>query len=387
MRRVFKITGAFLLSAILCMNTACSLFPDGNINNEVENDNRDVVITGDESKHIKGTLVGDVTIDADVKIPSDTEWKQYKMISRQISKEEADEHVKRFADNRDYKEQDTSKYDPSIKRFYYEYDDGSVFVDGEDYVSYRTDESMEMEYHRFVGYRRVDDAWTDKEEAFPQKSLSGCDLNAAIENVKDICRKLDIEINEDEPDVYVMDAVSMNKLVKKINDKYGDKPGDEGALKEWSEDDEVYYIIYEMALKGTNMEGASITTESKFTYDHWVTAAVGRDGIKEFEAMYLYDIESEQELEGDLCSVEEAMDVVAAQLQYLTGRSKYSISDIELKYMGLLNDDLSDYYSRPYWVFTTSAKTVSYKDGEEVETVSSQKLCVDAVKKTFYIGR
>lgn len=386
MRRVFKITGAFLLSAILYMNTACSLFPDGNINDEVNDDNRDVAITEGESKHVEGTLVGDVTIDADVKIPSDAEWKQYNLIKRKISREKADENVKLFAAGREYAEPEFMDYD-NIKRYYYWFDDGSLFIDGEDSVQYDKGDETEKNYHRFAGYRRDDGVWTDKEEAFPQKSLSGCDLNAAIEQVKDMCRKLNIEINEDEPDVYVMDAVSINKQVKKINENDGRKPGDERTLKEWSEDDEVYYIIFEMMLNGIEMESGSIETESKRSHPRWVTAAIGRDGMRQFDAQRLYETENEQELEGSVCSLDEAMDVVAAQLQYLTGRSEYSISAIELKYMSLANRDWTEYYIRPYWVFTTVNKTTRYKDGVADEEVSTQKLFVDAVKKTFYIGR
>lgn len=386
MRKAVKMVSAIILIFMLCINTGCSLFPDGNINNEVEDNDGTVSITENESKHIAGTLVGNVAIDADVKIPENVQWKQYKLIGRQISKEQADEHAKLFASGRDYSEPEFSDYD-NIKRYNYKYNDGSHFTDGEDCILYNTDESMKMRYYWFAGYKRSKKMWSNKDEAFPQKSLSGCDLNETIAQVKELCKGLGIEISTEEPDVYVMDAESMNKMVKKYNIERGVDANDEHALKEWTTENEVYYLIFEMALNGTTMESASVETDSKRSHPHWVTAAVGRDGIKEFEAERVYGTETKQELEGALCSVDEAVKVVAAQLQYLTGSNEYSISDIELKYMGLANSDWSEYYARPYWIFSAVSKKVYIKDGVKTEEFNEQKLCVDAVKKTFYIGK
>lgn len=323
----------------------------------------------------------------DMVIPENGTWKQYIATDREYTKERTDKDAELFLHGESIVE---IEQQPDQNR--YVYSDNSVFIDGRYRIGYYTKRNEEIGYNRYISGNKYG-LWTDKESAFPLEELEDFSVSEAVEQVKDLCAGLGVELSDEAPEVYVMDAENMTNIMLKsdtlhyyrLNRRYGTK---EENMREitWTKDDEVYYVVFEMNMEGSPLTDKGVDTGSKFAVGSTVTAAVGKNGIQYFQAEGLYDIKESSQLEGSICSSSDAMKAMKSKCLYNDGFAASTISEMKLVYVpvGTNNVPLHNYVVRPYWKCTVSYIKTKQVDGQTLEYTIEDVVLVDAVTKKVY---
>ena len=388
MRLITKLKKISLVCVALLGITGCSLFPDGTINS-VEEGKGTMQVSGDESRHMQGALNDSVSVDADIIIPENSDYKQYTAAERQYTKEQTDEYAKLFISDTEITEVQETPY----KRIY-KYSNGASFLAGSGTISYNTQEDEKRHYNMYIEGQGT--YWADKESAFPLKELENFSLNEAVRQARELCGKLGVELSEEEPEVYVMDAEHMPDIMVQSDTlhyyttKEQSKNGEQGEEITWTEADEVYYIIFEICVDGIPLSVRNISTDSVYSAGSRAIVVIGRNGIEKVDlGSYLYDITETKELEGSICSSTEALEILASKYQYVTEVAKLQIAEIRLVYVpiGINNSDKREYTIRPYWMCISLQEDTREKNGVTETYMKASAIMIDAVSKAVYTGR
>lgn len=320
-------------------------------------------------------------------IPENGTWRQYIATDRAYTKELTDKDAQLFAHGESIVE---TEQQPDQNR--YVYSDNSTFIDGRYRIMYCTKRNEEIGYKRYISGNK-DGLWTDKESAFPLEELEDFSRSEAIEQVKDLCDGLGIELSDKAPEVYVMDAENMTNIMLKsdtlhyyrLNRRYGTEEENRREIT-WTKDDEVYYIVFEMNMEGSPLTDKGFSAGSKFAVGSTVTAAVGKNGIQYFQAEGLYDITESSHLEGRICSSSEAVKVMRSKCSYNDGFVTRSLSEMKLVYVpvGICDVKNHEYVVRPYWKCTVSYIKTKQVNGQAIEYTIEDVVLIDAVTKTVY---
>lgn len=391
MKRYIKVIFLFIC---ICVISGCSLFPDGTMN-QVENNGEEGKKTTLEEKdgHIDGQLLPNMKVDADVVTYEDIEWKQLKATGKKYSQEQADQDALVFRNKENIVESKSEDVGGYI-RYEYSYDDGAYFCGDTYAMSYFRNKDEYVNSKRM--YNRIfssDSQITiDLKQVLPVEELEGVSKQTAIEEVRKICKKLNIDLSDIEPSVYVMDAEHMNQLIEQYTSlQYiTDLTTGNKEKNVWTEEDEEYYMTFYMEMNGAPILKKGFSTDTLYAAQCEVTVVYGRDGIVKLNANRLYDFKSAQELEGTICSASEALDSVAATYQYNT-TTDFDISKMQLMYVvigkeGQLNGEKTEYTVRPYWACTMTYYKPKTPGSEEKDYQRKIITLVDAVTKTVYKG-
>lgn len=384
-----RATLVLLVFIVMLFNVGCSLFPDGKVN-EVEVGNKTKLEEVDG--HIEGQLVDSVYVDADVIKNDGVNWKQITASGKDYSKEQADKDAEYFKFNSQIKE--TEAFDAGgTMRYLYNYEDGGYFSGDSYKMSYICNREYVQERQYSSIFAKNNGLHIDFETALPLKELDDFPLKEAIEQVRSLCEQVNISLAECEPVVYVVDAEHMNKVAEQ-NDiigyykQYNQTTGEMTKKKiTWAKEDEVYYLVFPISMDGAPILVDGFGTSSVYSNGSSVRVAIGKKGIVTFQADRLYDVDSRQELEGEICSAAEALDVVAAAYQYSDSQA-CRVNQIQLVYVPIgkegegINEN-TEYTVRPYWACSMTIK-VSGKEGVYTRDVVT---VVDAVSGIIYKGK
>lgn len=391
-----RYVGVIFLFICICMISGCSLFPDGTMN-QVEDNGVEGNQTALKEKdgHIEGQLLNNMRVDADVVTYGDTEWKQLKATGKKYGQEQADQDALVFQNKENIVESKSEDVGGYI-RYEYSYDDGAYFYGDTYTMSYFRNKDKYVNSKRMYMYNRIfssdSEITADLNQLFSVEELEGVSKQDAINEVRQICKKLNINLSDIEPSVYVMDTEHMNQLIEQYTSlQYVmDLTTGNKERNVWTEEDEEYYMTFYMEMNGVPILAKGFSTETLYAAQCEVTVVYGRDGIIKLNANRLYDFESAQDLEGTICSASEALDSVAATYQYNTD-TDFDISQIQLMYVvigkeGQLKADKTEYTVRPYWACTMVYHKSKIPGSEEKDYHKKITTLVDAVTKTVYKG-
>lgn len=377
--------GCFCI-VVAILFTGCSVFPDGTINNA--EDTKEVLI--DDSKHIDIQLNDHIKVDADIDMAKEKGWKQFKTTPRITDEKTANERAALFAQGNEIV--DVRKIEET-GTYIYTYSNGSRFSDSA-HCRYLTEDANKRNYHLYIN-----EDYGIPENNFPLEELEDFSLDQAVKQIRELCEQMGIELSAHEPEVFALDVQHVTNLIeqdkrlgyylssedrRRLNtndvETYGEKIT-------WNKEDEVYYMTFQLAVEGHPFSQKNISTDSYYSNDHQLEVVVGRNEIKRFALSFEYGDKEWSDLEGDICSASDALNVIASAYQYSYGLSEQLISNIELVYVPISAMQEQKFLARPCWQFTVEYDKRAEKDGEAYFYKVKTFYIVDAVNKTLYKSR
>lgn len=274
-----------LLILILCLTMAgCLLYPDGSISGS---EDKNVQVKEDnDTNRIQPIINSSVSVDVALMDYKDIALKKLKAEYRNWSEQEMKDVVDLFSINRNIE----GYSDNNPERRIYTYDDGSMLYVGTGVISFYTPKSLERNYQYYN--QEIISGKKSKEEVFPKEELDDFPKQQAVQDVRDLCNRLNINLSSNEPIVYTYDKDSMTKVMMRNEEILRYNKTKKGKILNeisWEYEDELYYMEFDVELDDLNMMKYSINDNSKNSIDTKVTVAFGRNGIEQFEAYMLLD--------------------------------------------------------------------------------------------------
>ena len=367
MKRMGLIAASFIL---LIGVTGCSLFPTGENYSWGEKE-AEVTVAEDGAT---GKLNEKLVVNATIEEPKNITWKQYNVAQVDYT----DEQLETIADS--LKQKKSIKNKTKMEDYFdCEYSDGSDFTYNTQYggfgISYTTKQSDKIEYSYMIEEKSGGKLLSedDIKEMFPKDKLDGLSLDTAISNVKDICKKMNINIGDTPYMCIVMDYENANKVIEKDSTKGADKNGN---VSKWTKSDDVYYMIFQQSV-----DDIAISIDSKsanfYTIPQTaVTAIVGRQGIVSVKTHYLSDKKSSENV--TVIDSQKALNILATDTMY-AAIGDMVLTNLSLEYVVYKDLKTKEDYIKPMWVYTFERTTTTEKNGETYTRTSKQTNFIDAV--------
>lgn len=382
----------FLLCTALCLQ-ACSVFPDGTINQAEE----DISVAVDDH-NISGRLNDAIDVNAKINIPDISEWYEVMLQARTANKERSDKTAAQLTDYLNL-EMVGEEEGGGGARYKYTYNDGSYYSDG-DYISYQTVDANIRNYNMYVSELNGDPYLN-----FPNQELEGFSLEKAKGIAQDVFAFFpDVSISVEPTKVYVLDAehaTAYQEATGSYTLKYYLSDGSKGKYTTeeeyekyaekitWEKADEVYYMVYDLMMENVPLSKKSMSDGSFYSRSHSAVVAVGREGIKEINIQGLYSNNIKNKLDKQLCTVTEALNTVASSYQYTKELSKQEIKEINFVYVPIasISSAQKEFSARPYWELVADVECTSEKDGVQDTYIKRKVYFVNAIDKRIYIGK
>lgn len=371
--------------------TACSIFPDGTVNSAEET----IAVTVDGSGQLKGNLNDAIEVDADnSKTVHTGDVYDVKIKPVKKNKEKSDINAEKFADYLNLSIKDFS-YNGNGDNFIYTLSDGTKYSDGSS-IQYYSQDDVIRNYRIYISDNVKND--------FPLNELEDFSLEEAKSKAQEVFNLFPyISISSEPIHAYAIDAEHAQDYQKKykspniryyieddkmhpMTEEYYESNGQKIL---WNKSDEVYYMEYALMLKDMQITYKGVDNSSYSSMEYIVRIVMGRDGLKKLEINGLYDIQSEDKISGEMCSIEEALQSFADSYQYTSQLNKKVITDVYLAYVPLAPVGEKDpiFAAHPYWILQTETGVTSNKNGETVTSKREQIYLVDTINKSIFIGR
>lgn len=376
---------------LICFMTACSIFPDGTVNSAEET----IAVTVDGSGQLKGNLNDAIEVDADnSKTVHTGDVYDVKIKPVKKNKEKSDINAEKFADYLNLSIKDFS-YNGNGDNFIYTLSDGTKYSDGSS-IQYYSQDDVIRNYRIYISDNVKND--------FPLNELEDFSLEEAKSKAQEVFNLFPyISISSEPIHAYAIDAEHAQDYQKKykspniryyieddkmhpMTEEYYESNGQKIL---WNKSDEVYYMEYALMLKDMQITYKGVDNSSYSSMEYIVRIVMGRDGLKKLEINGLYDIQSEDKISGEMCSIEEALQSFADSYQYTSQLNKKVITDVYLAYVPLAPVGEKDpiFAAHPYWILQTETGVTSNKNGETVTSKREQIYLVDTINKSIFIGR
>ena len=376
---------------LIIFMTACSIFPDGTVNSA----EKTIAVTVDGSGQLKGNLNDAIEVDADnSKTVHTGDVYDVKIKPVKKNKEKSDINAEKFADYLNLSIKDFS-YNGNGDNFIYTLSDGTKYSDGSS-IQYYSQDDVIRNYRIYISDNVKND--------FPLNELEDFSLEEAKSKAQEVFNLFPgISISSEPIHAYAIDAEHAQDYQKKykspniryyieddkmhpMTEEYYESNGQKIL---WNKSDEVYYMEYALMLKDMQITYKGVDNSSYSSMEYIVRIVMGRDGLKKLEINGLYDIQSEDKISGEMCSIEEALQSFADSYQYTSQLNKKLITDVYLAYVPLAPVGEKDpvFAAHPYWVLQTETGVTSNKNGETVTSKREQIYLVDTINKSIFIGR
>lgn len=376
---------------LIIFMTACSIFPDGTVNSA----EKTIAVTVDGSGQLKGNLNDAIEVDADnSKTVHTGDVYDVKIKPVKKNKEKSDINAEKFADYLNLSIKDFS-YNGNGDNFIYTLSDGTKYSDGSS-IQYYSQDDVIRNYRIYISDNVKND--------FPLNELEDFSLEEAKSKAQEVFNLFPyISISSEPIHAYAIDAEHAQDYQKKykspniryyieddkmhpMTEEYYESNGQKIL---WNKSDEVYYMEYALMLKDMQITYKGVDNSSYSSMEYIVRIVMGRDGLKKLEINGLYDIQSEDKISGEMCSIEEALQSFADSYQYTSQLNKKVITDVYLAYVPLAPVGEKDpvFAAHPYWVLQTETGVTSNKNGETVTSKREQIYLVDTINKSIFIGR
>lgn len=376
---------------LIIFMTACSIFPDGTVNSA----EKTIAVTVDGSGQLKGNLNDAIEVDADnSKTVHTGDVYDVKIKPVKKNKEKSDINAEKFADYLNLSIKDFS-YNGNGDNFIYTLSDGTKYSDGSS-IQYYSQDDVIRNYRIYISDNVKND--------FPLNELEDFSLEEAKSKAQEVFNLFPyISISSEPIHAYAIDAEHAQDYQKKykspniryyieddkmhpMTEEYYESNGQKIL---WNKSDEVYYMEYALMLKDMQITYKGVDNSSYSSMEYIVRIVMGRDGLKKLEINGLYDIQSEDKISGEMCSIEEALQSFADSYQYTSQLNKKVITDVYLAYVPLAPVGEKDpvFAAHPHWVLQTETGVTSNKNGETVTSKREQIYLVDTINKSIFIGR
>lgn len=346
----------YALFSLFFLLTGCSLFPDGNVKKE------DVNVDIEDGK-VQGVINDKLKVDAEyIEVDLPTENKNFTCVTRQYDKDISEENAKKISRflNKTIVSTELSGGEPAVRAIY-DFDDGSKYYDG-DYIRFNSSDYNDNNYDFFISCKNGNNEYLKVSE-----ELNGYSMDAAREKAVSLLKLFsDITINYTPVESY---AISTENVKNYYSGKYPEGHSDVKNYIEWDAEDEVYVFEFEAIFNGIPLCRDSFENNSFYSNSNKVTVTVGRNEIKGMMIEQVYSTISEKNINQDILSMEDALEILSASFKYTSQLNEYIIKDIKLVYIPFASTSAKEkkYNCKLYWAFTmSSTKTVT--GGKEENT-------------------
>lgn len=368
MKRVNVISTLFVFVICIFIITGC--FPSVDMESSATYDELDN-LTSDYPLHIKDNDIEHLNIDAEIIIPPNFNTKQ------KISKSTAEYRewdreniVSKISNGRQIEDQEYGENTSEDDLFYsYNFNDNSNLTFTTDSILYTTKMAVDFQYaYYFDSYQNYiyDNTLA---ELFTEKQIDGIDKNDALNSAKEIISLLNIDDVLGDPNIYSMDANTMNKFQNESGstDKYGNQ------LDEWSEEQEAYLLIYPVLYQNLPSFKINALGENEMISSSNVYFIYGRNGIISFYVSGIFEIKT-TELDSQVLSPLNAIENTKHFFDGIIMDSDLDILMMRLVY--IKRNSFEDYNSlkiEPVWLIYGNYDTVSSESSHSKETLTNDE--------------
>ncbi len=297
--------------------------------------------------YIEDTDIEKLTIKANVNIPADFDINQKVSIaSAKPATWDRESIVSGISNGRQVVDEFSGENSGPDDRFYsYTFDDDSNLTFYLGSVSYNTEMEAEYQYtYYFDNYENFKDEDTLK-KMFSDKNIDGIEKSDAVNNANQVVSLLDIDDILGEPQIYSMDAASVNFLQDEYDarDKYGEK------VSKWSDEQEAYLLIYPVLYQNIPSLCMNANGENELISSSKVYFIYGKNGLITFNVSGIFDLKSTVQ-ESYAYSPLDAIQSVKDSFENIIMDTEIEISLIKLAYITRYNfDNITEWQIEPVW--------------------------------------
>ena len=231
-------------------------------------------------------------------------------------------------------------------RFYsYTFDDNSNLTFNLGSVSFCTEMETEYEYtYYFDNYENFKDEDAFK-KMFSDKKIDGIDKNDAVNNANQVISLLEIDDILGEPQIYSMDAASVNFLQDEydVRDKHGKK------VSKWGSEQDAYLLIYPVLYQNIPSLCMNANGENEYISSSKVYFIYGKNGLITFNVSGIFDVKSTVQ-ESYTYSPLDAIQSVKDSFEKIIMDKEIKISLIKLAYITRYNfENITEWRIEPVW--------------------------------------
>ena len=231
-------------------------------------------------------------------------------------------------------------------RFYsYTFDDNSNLTFNLESVSFCTEMETEYEYtYYFDNYENFKDEDAFK-KMFSDKKIDGIDKNDAVNNANQVISLLEIDDILGEPQIYSMDAASVNFLQDEydVRDKHGKK------VSKWGSEQDAYLLIYPVLYQNIPSLCMNANGENEYISSSKVYFIYGKNGLITFNVSGIFDVKSTVQ-ESYTYSPLDAIQSVKDSFEKIIMDKEIKISLIKLAYITRYNfENITEWRIEPVW--------------------------------------
>lgn len=297
--------------------------------------------------YIEDRDVEKLTIKANVNIPADFDINQkVSIVSAKPATWDRESIVSRISNGRQVVDEFSGENSGPDDRFYsYTFDDNSNLTFYLGSVSYYTEMEAEYQYtYYFDNYENFKDEDTLK-NMFSDKNIDGIEKSDAVDNANQVISLLDIDDILGKPQIYSMDAASVNFLQDEYDarDKYGDK------VSKWSDEQEAYLLIYPVLYQNIPSLCMNANGENELISSSKVYFIYGKNGLITFNVSGIFDVKSTVQ-ESYTYSPLDAIQSVKDSFENIIMDTEIEISLIKLAYITRYDfENITEWRIEPVW--------------------------------------
>lgn len=297
--------------------------------------------------YIEDRDVEKLTIKANVNIPADFDiYQKVSIVSAKPATWDRENIVSGISNGRQVVDEFSGENSGPDDRFYsYTFNDDSNLTFYLGSVSYNTEMEAEYQYtYYFDNYENFKDEDTLK-KMFSDKNIDGIEKSDAVDNANQVISLLDIDDILGEPQIYSMDAASVNFLQDEYDarDKYGEK------VSKWSDEQEAYLLIYPVLYQNIPSLCMNANGENELISSSKVYFIYGKNGLITFNVSGIFDVKSTVQ-ESYTYSPLDAIQSVKDSFENIIMDTEIEISLIKLAYITRYDfDNITEWRIEPVW--------------------------------------
>ena len=323
-------------------NSNSSLSGDNSLGANNEND------VSEFPTFIEDRDIEKLTIKANVNIPADFDINQkVSIVSAKPATWDRESIISGFSNGRQIVDEFSGENIGPDDRFYsYTFDDNSNLTFNLGSVYFCTEMETEYEYtYYFDTYENFKDEDAFK-KMFSDKKIDGIDKNDAVNNANQVISLLEIDDILGEPQIYSMDAASVNFLQDEYDarDKHGEK------VSKWSDEQEAYLLIYPVLYQNIPSLCMNANGENEYISSSKVYFIYGINGLITFNVSGIFDVKSTVQ-ESYTYSPLDAIQSVKDSFEKIIMDKEIKISLIKLAYITRYNfENITEWRIEPVWL-------------------------------------
>ena len=322
-------------------NSNSSLSGDNSSGANNEND------TSEFPTYIEDTDIEKLTIKANVNIPADFDINQkMSIVSAKPVTWDRENIVSGLSDGRQVVDESSGENTGPDDIYYsYTFDDNSNLTFFLGSVSYYTEKEVEFNYtYYFDNYKNFKDDDTLK-SMFSDKNIDGFEKSDAVYNANQVISLLEIDDILGEPQIYSMDAASVNFLQDEydVRDKYGEK------VSKWNSEQDAYLLVYPVLYQNIPSLYMNATGENELITSPRVYFVYGKNGLITFYVSGIFDVTNTIQ-ESYICSALDAVQYVKNSFENIILDNEIEITMIKLGYIARYDfDNFTEWRIEPVW--------------------------------------